>query len=242
MSVMVSLPAMGLDLALRAPAASFPAQAGPALQNWITGALMTVPFFAAGAWAGDLVTFRAGIGMTQRSDLAKRSLIIALLNALAIAPVWFELSKIDDPITAQPIVFPRAQDSGDVYSVPASVIIALVCVCLAPAAFWAGRVIIRSAARGRARTAPPVMRAAVPVLFAAAVPVLAGLLYRTAGDAYASQVYYSGAAHVTAAPFALAHQIAHAVQDGLAGQAAGLPAGALTLLLTTRTTPEEGTL
>lgn len=248
MSLMVSLPAIGLDLLLRSAAASFPAQPVSALQNWITDSLMAVPFFALGAWAGDLVAFRAGIGMATRADLVKRALIIALLSALAIAPVWFEVSRMDNPVTAQPLVPPHAHDSGDVYSVPAGVIIALVCVCLVPAAFWAGRAVTRSPLVARVRAARPVTRLAVPVLLVAAVPVLAWLLYRAAGHAYASQVYYGGGApvaarhtaaarataHVAAAPFALARQIAHAVQDGFAGQAAGLPATALTLLFAFR--------
>lgn len=250
MSLMVSLPAIGLDLLLRTPAASFPAQSGPAVQNWITDSLMAVPFFFAGVWMGDLVASRAGLGMVKRSDLVKRSLVIALLSSLAIAPVWFVVSEIDNPVTAQPLVSPHAHDSGAVYSVPAGVVIALVCVCLVPAAFWAGRAIARHAPAARTR-ALPVTRIAVPLLLAVAVPVLAWLLYRAADHAYASQVYYDGgapvavrnaasahtAAHVTAAPFALAYQVAHAVQDGLAGQAAGLPAGALALLLMRRRGP-----
>lgn len=245
---MVSLPAIGLDLLLRTPAASFPAQSGPAVQNWITDSLMAVPFFFAGVWMGDRLASRAGLGMAKRSDLVKRSLVIALLSSLAIAPVWFVVSEIDNPVTAQPIVFPHAHDSGAVYSVPAGVVIALVCVCLVPAAFWAGRAIARHAPFARTR-ALPVTRTAIPVLLAAAVPVLAWLLYRAADHAYASQVYYGGAAvaarhtaahaatHVAAAPFAFAYQVAHAVQDGLAGQAAGLPAAALTLLLIGRHSP-----
>jgi hypothetical protein len=41
-------------------------------------------------------------------------------------------------------------------------------------------------------------------------------------------------AHVSSAPYAFAYQAAHALQDGLAGQAAGLPVAAIVLLRGTR--------
>jgi len=114
----------------------------------------------------------------------------------------------------------------------------------------------RTAAR---RAAPVTARrvlglggALVLVFAAAAGPVLAWLLHNAAEPAYASQVSYTSAllsvpahshaffggphphvatgAQVTAAPFAVAHQIAHAFQDGLVGQAAGLPVAVTALL------------
>jgi hypothetical protein len=95
------------------------------------------------------------------------------------------------------------------------------------------------------------------LLLAAAVPVAAWWLQHTAEQAYASQVNYTsnllavhahshaffGAGHrprapagppVTAAPYALIHQLAHALQDGLAGQAAGFPVAVIALLWGTR--------
>lgn len=246
MSLVISLPVIGLDQLLRTPAANFQAQPGIEIEHWITDSLMAVPFFFAGVWAADRIAGRARIGTAKRADLLKRSLIIALLSGLALAPVWYEINKIYNPIVAQPLVFPQAHDSGDVYSADPGVIVALVCVCLVPAAFWAGRAITRAATR------PAVMRAVVPVLLAAAVPLLAWLTYQAAGDAYASQVYYARAPlaaarrlrpvhgpatpshlgpapRLTAAPGAFASQAAHALQDGFAGQAAGLPAAALTV-------------
>lgn len=41
-------------------------------------------------------------------------------------------------------------------------------------------------------------------------------------------------AHVNSAPYAFAYQAAHALQDGLAGQVAGLPVAAIVLLRGTR--------
>jgi hypothetical protein len=93
----------------------------------------------------------------------------------------------------------------------------------------------------------------VPLLAVAAL--FAWALHQAAGHAYASQVYYTSAppavprhshvfsaarearsvsSRVTAAPFALAYQAAHALQDGLAGQAAGLPVVVIALLRVAR--------
>lgn len=259
MSLMASLPVIALDQVLRVSASTFTAQPATQAQHWITDSLMAVPFFALGIWAGDLIADRTSIGTAKRSDLLKRSLIVALLCGVALAPVWFVINKVDNPVTAQPLIFPEAHDSGDVYSVSPAVVVALVCVSLVPAAFWAGRTL----ARAVSRTAPAIMpatvtRVAVPALLTAAVPALAWLMYQQAGHAYASQVYYpraplpvlqrlrhpatssqvSPAPRVIEAPDAFVSQAAHALQDGLAGQAAGIPATAVTAaaLLRTRTT------
>lgn len=256
-ALMVSLPTMGLDQFLRTPPSSFPAG------HWITDSLMALPLFAAGCWAGDRLASRAGLGTGSTgstgspgnarstrstgstgstgngSDIAKRALITSLFCVLFLAPVWFVADKTGNPLTAQPIVFPHASGSGDMYSVSPGIIIALACVCLVPAAFWLGRAVTPT------RQWPGV---AVALLLAGAAPVLAWLLYRLAAHAYASQVYYAGSApaarrhltptiattHLTPAPFAVGYQIAHALQDGLAGQAAGLPAAALALLIPAR--------
>jgi hypothetical protein len=137
------------------------------------------------------------------------------------------------------------------------VILALVCVCLVPAAAWAARGIAAWVPRATAARLPRAIAtrlprgtaarvlAALPVVFVGAAPALAWLLHGAAEHAYASQVDYTTALQqvhvyshayfglhgarapagppVTAAPYAFAYQAAHALQDGLAGQAAGLP-------------------
>lgn len=111
---------------------------------------------------------------------------------------------------------------------------------------------VRRAALATSRRTQGLGGALVLVLAAAAGAALAWLLHSTAEPAYASQVDYTSAllsipAHshaffggqhphtaaggrVTAAPFAVARQVAHAFQDGLVGQAAGLPVAATALL------------
>lgn len=228
MSLMASLPAIGLDQVLRTPAAGFRADPSLQAQHWIADSLMAVPLFALGTWTGDRIAARAGIGSARSSDLVKRSIIMTLACAVLIAPFWFGLNQLGNPANAQPLVAPRARDSGDLYSVAPGVIITLVSACLVPAAFWAGRIVTA--------TAPVIGRIAVPAVLAATVPVLAWLLYLAAAPAYASQVYYTPApapapaAQAHPAPYSFARQSAHALQDGLAGQSAGLPAMALTAI------------
>jgi hypothetical protein len=237
-ALMISFPVIGLDQFLRTAPARFPADPPAAVGHWVTGSLIALPLFAASVWAADRIAGRAGLGIASRADLVRRALLIALFAALAMAPAWFVLNQLDNPVLAQPLVFPHAQDSGDVYSVAPAVIIALACVCLIPAAAWAGCALTRGAA---AATRTAVLLAAVGAGLA-----FACLLHQAAVRGYASQVYYAPAnapapgssqataAPNTAAPYAFAYQAAHALQDGLAGQAAGLPVAAAALLWVTR--------
>lgn len=242
-ALLISFPVIGLDQFLRTAAARFPADPPAAVGHWLTDSLIALPLFAASVWAADRIAGRAGLGIAGRADLVRRALLIALFAALAMAPVWFVFNQLDNPVLAQPLVSPHAQDSGDVYSVAPAVIIALACVCLIPAAAWAGSALTRGATVAT--------RTAVLLVAVAAGLAFACLLHQAAVRGYASQVYYTPAnapapgsapdtgapdtgAPDTAAPYAFAYQAAHALQDGLAGQAAGLPVAAAALLWVTR--------
>jgi len=264
MAVLVSFPVIGLDQFLRTVPSKVSEQAAAQIQNWLADSLLAVPLFAVGIWAGDRIARRAGLGTARPIDAAKRAMVITLLAAMALTPVWFRVDQSDNPMTAQPLIAPHAQDSGDVYWVPRWVVVTLVCACLAPAAVWAGRSLTRCLRARLPRGAAPVTCLALLVPLAA-VPAAAWLLHQAAGHAYASRVYYapsapfaaparSGAlaaaarshpgqavtaapgpqAQVNAAPYAFAYQAAHALQDGLAGQVAGLPVAAIVLLRGTR--------
>jgi hypothetical protein len=267
MAVLVSFPVIGFDQFLRAVPSKISEQAAVQIQNWLADSLLAVPLFAVGIWAGDRIARRAGLGTARPIDAAKRAMVVTLLAAMALTPIWFRIDRSDNPVTAQPLIAPHAQDSGDVYWVPGWVVVTLVCACLAPAAVWAGRSLTRCLRARLPRGAAPVTCVALLVPLAA-VPVLAWLLHQAAGHAYSSRVYYAtstqfaapvrsdalaaatrGArsdpssavtaaswpqAHVNSAPYAFAYQAAHALQDGLAGQVAGLPVAAIVLLRGTR--------
>lgn len=255
----ISFPVIGLDKFLRVTPASLSAQPALQVEHWVADSLMAVPLFAAAVWAGDRIASRAGLGRDRRADALKRALIISLLAALALAPVWLLIDKFDNPVLAQPLVAPHKHDSGDVYWVSGWVIPVLVCACLAPLAFWAGLSLTRRLGARLPRGPEAVTRAAVPILLVAAAAAGAWYLHQAAWHGYASQVYYSAGdpvparSHavpapsarpaasqpVGAAPYAFAYQAAHALQDGLVGQAAGLPAAAITLLHGTRSSRQK---
>jgi hypothetical protein len=246
LALILSFPVTALDQFLRTTPAQFLAQPVAQTQHWVAGSLMTLPLFAAAAWAGGWIADRAGIGTASRQDLARRAVLAALLSAVALVPLWFERNKVDSQTHSQALVTPHSHGSVDLYWVGSGVIVALVCASLLPAAIWAGHGI---AGRITAWLPRPGALARVPVLVlaVAAAAVLAWLLQRVASHAYASQVNNTSALssvpvhshaffgpghgprttagpHATPVPFAFAYQLAHALQDGLAGQAAGLPA------------------
>lgn len=251
----LSFSVTGLDQVLRTVTWQLSAHPIAQLQAWTENSLMALPLFAAAIWAGDWAASRAGIGLAQRSAVCKRALLIALFAAAAQIPLWLWRNKVDHLARAQALVTPHSHGSIDVYWASPGVIVALACVCLVPAAIWAGRDLAsRLVPRSRHTAGAAFLRASVPVLLVAGTPVLTWLLHQAAAHAYASQVYYTRAllavpvhshavpagSHlppgppVTTAPFSFIYQIAHAIQDGLAGQAAGLPVTAITLLLGTR--------
>lgn len=238
----LSFPVIGLDQFLRTSPGQFSAQPATEIAHWIADSMMALPLFAIGVLVAGWIAGRAGIGMDSRADCLKRALLVTAACAVVMAPAWFQVDRTDDPVTAQPLVFPHASDSGDVYWVAPAVIVALVCACLVPLAAWAGY----RAGRG-------LIRATAVAVLVAVMPMAAWLLHQAADRAYASRVYQTRAllpvpprphaVHsdpprspdvrppATAVPYALAYQAAHALQDGLAGQAAGLPVAIAVLLL-----------
>jgi hypothetical protein len=136
-ALILSFPVIGLDQFLRITPAQLSAQPVLQAEHWVTGSLMTLPLFAAGIWAGDWIANRAGFGLAKHSDILKRALVIVLLVALTLIPLWYERNKADNQARAQALVTPHSHGSVDVYSVGSGVIVALVCVCLVPAAVWA---------------------------------------------------------------------------------------------------------
>ena len=167
MAVLVSFPVIGFDQFLRAVPSKVSEQAAVQIQNWLADSLLAVPLFAVGIWAGDRIARRAGLGTARPIDAAKRAMVITLLAAMALTPVWFRIDRSDNPVTAQPLIAPHAQDSGDVYWVPGWVVVTLVCACLAPAAVWAGRSLTRCLRARLPRGAAPVTCVALLVPLAA---------------------------------------------------------------------------
>jgi hypothetical protein len=255
-ALFTSFAAIGLEEFLRTTATQFLAQPAPAIAHWAEDSLMAVPLFAIGIAAADWIAERAQLCSAHRAAAVKRATLMTVACALVIAPAWFQVDRTDDPTTAQPVVFPQASDSGDVYWVSSTVIVVLACVTLLPVAAWAARAITRGQWPRMRRHPAAIARAVAAAALIAAVPVAAWLLHQAAGRAYASRVYYTsataqvrprphqvnpatgrsagdarstrgstaaGGATTGPAPYAFAYQAAHALEDGLVGQAAGLP-------------------
>jgi hypothetical protein len=238
LALLLSFPAIALDEFLRTPVAQFAAQPALQLQHWVTESLMTIPLFVVGIWAGDRIAGRAGLGAADRSAIFKRALLIAASAAVALMPLWYERNKTDGLVQALVCVCLIPAAGWGVHGIASRL--------------KRGLAARRTARRATRRVQGLGGALLVVVLAAAAGPALAWLLHNAAEPAYASQVNYTSAllaapvhSHaffgghgphtttgatgatggpVTAAPFAFAHQIAHAFQDGLVGQAAGLPA------------------
>jgi len=268
----LSFPVIGLDQFLRTTPAQFAAHPVTEAGRWLTDSMMALPLFAIGVLAADWIARRVLPARDRdgKDQIAGRALLITLACALVLAPAWFQVDRTSDPVTAQPLVFPHAVYSGDLYWVASGVIIALACVPLVAFAAWAGYRGTRLLAAARGRTArwlpgraAAVGRATVITVLVAAMPVLAWLLHQAAARAYASRVYETSATTLTrprprqvepaaqgtpapgtlapasgqpaaTAPGAFLDQAAHALQDGLAGQAAGLPVAVAVLLWGTR--------
>jgi hypothetical protein len=253
LALWLSFSGIGLDQFLRTSPTQFSGQPGTAIGHWIADSMMALPLFAIGVLIADWIARRLRLGLARRADVLKRALLITATCALVLAPAWFQVDRTDDPITAQPLVFPQAHDSGDVYWVTSAVIIALASACLIPLAAWAGLRLTRPLATRSPSRAGSIARAALIVVLVAAMLALAWLLHKAAERAYASRVYETSSlssvpvrpsphqVHPTssrtptpsqlpaAAPDAIGYQAAHALQDGLAGQAAGLPVALVVL-------------
>ena len=259
LALFISFPTIGLEQFLRTPFVQFSAQPTATVAHWIEDSLMAVPLFAIAIVAGDWIAGRAGLRTSRCADAVKRAALITALSAVVLAPAWFQVDRTDDPVTAQPLVLPHPSESGDVYWVSSAVIVALACIALLPLAAWAGHAITRGQWRRPPRTPAAAARTTAALLLVAAVPVAAWLLHQAAGHAYASRVYDTSAQpltrprphqvqptgasstaaapaspSVTAVPGAFGYQAAHALQDGLVGQALGFPVTVVALIWGTR--------
>lgn len=257
LALLVSFPVIGLGQFLHTSPGAL--AASPLYQSlrWVSGALLALPLVAAAVWAGHWIASRTVRGPDRVWDVFARSCAIALLLALLLAPVWFGHDTTAGPAQDQAVVSAHSHSHGEVSGAGGGLLYVLVSVPLAAAALWAGYWISNRLRFWRHRAADVFACLSVIVPLLAIALAAAWLLLQAAGEAAASQVNYTSAllsvhvhshaffahpplSHVSAAPpvtgtpFAFAYQVAHAVQDGLAGQAIGLPVTFMALLWRTR--------
>lgn len=261
LAVLLSFLVVGLDQFLQTAPAQLAASPLFQVLRWASDGLMALPLFAAAVWTGHWGAARLGYTLAGRADVFKRALLIAAILAVFLIPGWFAYNELAGLTQSADLVSSHSHGGGGgipKYWASSTAVFALLLAPLLAAAVWISyRIAIRFRFR-LPRAADISARASIITGLLGGLPVLAWYLHQAANRAAASRVYYTTAlqfahihshaffaadhgAHlappgppVTAAPFALAYQVARAFQDGLVGQAIGLPVVAAVLLWGTR--------
>jgi hypothetical protein len=266
MALVLSFSVIGLEQFLYTAPVQFQASPGSEVLRWATDALIALPLFALGVWAGQWIASRRGIGLASGPDVARRAVLIAVSVAIAMVPGWFAHNWLNSLTQSEPLVPAHVHGKrigANVHWVSDPVVFALLLVPLLALAGWGGYLIARRLSFRRLgrlrvpRAADIAVRASLIAAGLAAAPAVAWVLQKGADLSNSAQVYYTSAllsvhvhSHVlfqngrivplpkgppiTPAPYAFAYQVAHAFQDGIAGQAIGLPVAALALLWVAR--------
>src|SRR5262245_6485893 len=261
LAALLSVLTVGLYQVLQTAPAQFGTSPLFQVLRWLSDGLMALPLFAAAVWTGHWSASRLGLTLAGRADVFKRALLIAAALAVFLIPGWFAYNELASLTQSADLVSSHSHGAGGgitKYWVGSVVVYILLLVPLSAAAIWAA---YQAGTRYRFRLpkiADLFARGSVIAILLGGIPVLAWFLHQAASRAVSAQVYYTPAlqfahihshaffaadhgAHlpppgppVTAAPFALAYQVARAFQDGLVGQVIGLPVVALVLLWGTR--------
>jgi hypothetical protein len=257
LAALLSFLLTGLYQFLQTAPAQFGASPLFQVLRWLSDGLMALPLFAVAVWTGHWAASRLGLTLTSRADVFRRALLIAGALAVFLIPGWFAYNELASLTHSADLVSGHSHGAGGgitKYWVSSAVIYMLLLLPLSAATIWAAyRVTTRYRFR-LSKIADLFTRGSVIAILLGGIPVLAWFLHQAANRAVSAQVYYTTAlqfahihshaffaadhgAHlpppgppVTAAPFALAYQVARAFQDGLVGQAIGLPVVALVLL------------
>jgi hypothetical protein len=257
LAALLSFLLVGLYQFLQTAPAQFGASPLFQVLRWLSDGLMAMPLFAAAVWTGHWAASRLGLTLASRTDVFRRALLIAGALAVFLTPGWFAYNELARLTQSADLVFGHSHGAGGgitKYWVSSVVIYVLLLVPLSTATIWTAYQVINRYRFRLSKIADLFARGSVIAILLGGIPVLAWFLHEAANRAVSAQVYYTTAqqfahihshaffaadhgAHlpppgppVTAAPFALAYQVARAFQDGLVGQAIGLPVVALVLL------------
>ena len=257
LAALLSFLTVGLYQFLQTAPAQFGASPLFQVLRWLSDGLMALPLFAGAVWAGHWAASRLGLTLTSRADVFKRALLIAAALTLFLIPGWFAYKELATLTQSADLVSSHSHGAGGgitKYWVGSVVVYVLLLAPLSAAAIWAAYQVSNRYRFRLPKAVDLFARGSVIVILLGGIPVLAWFLHQAANRAVSAQVYYTTGlqfahihshaffaadhgAHlpppgppVTAAPFALAYQVARAFQDGLVGQAIGLPVVALVLL------------
>lgn len=261
LAIVICCAVIGLDQVLHTTPAAMSASPLAQAVHWAGDVVLAVPFVAVALWAGGWLGGRLGISMTGASGVFAQASLITLVLAVLLVPAWFGHYAVDSlaPSPAVPAAAAHAAHAGHDHGGPVpppaaswvggGVLYLLMSVPLAAAAASVGLRVARKTAVRLAGESDVIVRVAVSV-GAIALGLVVGLfLQGVANQANGLLTYGHGlivvhAHHGTHAHLAtitdvvvqppFRYQLASAAQDGLAGQAIGLPVTFAGLLWLTR--------
>src|SRR5260370_22546394 len=260
MSLALSFTVIGLEQFIYTAPVQFQEAPGSGVLRWACDSLIALPLFALGAWAAQRLADARGIGMDSRPDLLKRALLTAAALAIAPVPGWFAHNWLDNLTQSEPLVPAHVHGKtvgANVHWVSDPVIFALLLIPLLALAGWGSYLIATRVRFPIPSVSDIAARVALIAASIAAAPTAAWYLQKAADRSNSAQVYATSAllsvhvhTHVlfkdgravplpkgppvTPAPYAFAYQVAHALQDGIAGMAIGLPVAVIALFLVAR--------
>jgi hypothetical protein len=234
---------------------------------WLSDALFALPFAAFAVWAGSRIADRWGLGSDGVWSVFGRAGLIALAFGVLLIPGWFLHDDLDSLAHTAAVASGHAGHShggsDEVHWAGDTVFRILIVVPLAAAALWGGVRIGWWLSRGRGRATRLIAPVGVVGVLLAAALSSAWFLELGADAADSGQVTYSHALSsgpvrpsaayphsASAMPYmgpisatasntegSPAAEVAHALRDGLAGQAVGLPVMFFVLLWRTGRRP-----
>jgi hypothetical protein len=256
MSLALSFTVIGLEQFIYTAPVQFQEALGSGILRWACDSLIALPLFVLGVWAGQRIASWRGIGLDTRADLLKRAALTAAVLAVVLIPGWFAHNWLNKLTQSEPLVPVHVHGKtigANVHWVSDQVVLALLLIPLLALAAWGGYLIATRVRLPLPRAAGITARVTLIAGCVAAAPAAGWLLQKAADRSNSAQVYYTSAllsvhvhSHVlfkdgrviplpkgppiTPAPYAFAYQLAHALQDGLAGMAIGLPVAVIALL------------
>lgn len=260
LAIVICCAVIGLDQVLHTTPAALSASPLAQAVHWAGDVVLAVPFAAVALWAGGWLGGRLGISMTGASGVFAQASLITLVLAVLLVPAWFGHYAVDSLTPSSAVAAPaaHADHAGHEHGAPPPVVASwvgsgvlylLVSIPLAAAAASVGLRVARKTTARLAGESDVIVRTAVTV-GAIALGLVVGLfLEGVANQANGLLTYANGLLAVHAHHGAHAHlatvtdvvvlphfvyQLASAAQDGLAGQAIGLPVTFVGLLWLTR--------
>lgn len=257
LAIAISCGVIAVDQLVHTNPATLAASPSSQVVHWVGDVILAVPFVAVALWVAGWLGGKLGVRMTGRWDVFVQACLVTLVLAVLLVPAWFGHYAINS-LAPGPVVVTAAAHAGHEHGAappPAAswlgngVLYLLMSIPLAAAAVCVGQRVARRLMGRLGGETDAVVRAAVSV-GAVALALGVGLFLQGVANQADTLVTYRGVftvihehhhahSHVATVtdqvvPTPLGYQIATAAQDGLSGQAIGLPVTFAGLLWLTR--------